>query len=351
MADLPVAIVRGGTSKGVFLHLDLLPADPAERDRLLLRLMGSPDPMQLDGLGGTHSSTSKVMAVGPAAEPGADVDYLFAQVAVDEPVVDLAGNCGNLTAAVGHYAIDEAMVPQLVAGAAGSTTVVRLRNLNTGVVIRATIPVTAEGRAAWEGDTVIDGVPGTGAAIVTDYLDPGGSVTGKLFPTGGRAEDLGGHIASIVDVSSPYLFLAASSFGLTGHEATAELNGRPDLLAELEQLRAEAGRRIGVASKAIPRTVLVAEGRDLRVLATSMGRFHHAVPMTGALCIGAAARLAGTVVHHVTRPEGDGAGSVVRIEHPKGAVEATVEIDGDDHVASAGVVRTARRLMTGTAHL
>lgn len=352
MADLPVAIVRGGTSKGVFLHLDLLPADPAERDRLLLRLMGSPDPMQLDGLGGTHSSTSKVMAVGPAAAgSGADVDYLFAQVAVDEPVVDLTGNCGNLTAAVGHYAIDEGMVPGLVPPGP-ATTVVRLRNLNTGVVIRATIPVTAEGRAAWEGDTVIDGVPGTGAAIVTDYLDPGGSVTGKLFPTGARAEDLGGHIASIVDVSSPYLFLAASSFGLTGRETTAELNGQPDLLAELEQLRAEAGRRIGVASKAIPRTVLVAEGRDLRVLATSMGRFHHAVPMTGALCIGAAARLAGTVVHHVTRPApGDGAGSVVRIEHPKGAVEATVEIDGDGHVASAGVVRTARRLMTGTAHV
>lgn len=359
MADLPVAIVRGGTSKGVFLHLDLLPADPAERDRLLLRLMGSPDPMQLDGLGGTHSSTSKVMAVGPAeAGSGADVDYLFAQVAVDEPVVDLTGNCGNLTAAVGHYAIDEGMIPGVVVPGlvppGPATTVVRLRNLNTGVVVRATIPVTAEGRAAWEGDTVIDGVPGTGAAIVTDYLDPGGSVTGKLFPTGDRAEDLGGHIASIVDVSSPYLFLAASSFGLTGHEATAELNGRADLLVELEQLRAEAGRRIGVASKAIPRTVLVAEGRDLRVLATSMGRFHHAVPMTGALCIGAAARLAGTVVHHVTRPPADataGAGSVVRIEHPKGAVEATVEIDGDDHVASAGVVRTARRLMTGIAHV
>lgn len=371
--DLPVAIVRGGTSKGVFLHLDLLPADPAERDRLLLRLMGSPDPMQLDGLGGTHSSTSKVMAVGPAAEPGADIDYLFAQVAVDEPVVDLTGNCGNLTAAVGHYAIDEGMV----GGVAEPTTVVRLRNLNTGVIIRATIPV-AGGRGAWEGDTVIDGVPGTGAPIVTDYLDPAGSVTGQLFPTGARTEDLGGHRVSIVDVSSPYLFLAAADLGLTGHEVPADLNTRHDLLAELEALRQKAGAAIGVASKAIPRTVLVAPGRDLRVLATSMGRFHHAVPMTGALCIGAAARLPGTVVHAVTRPDpaltgadaGDpaatgpaGAGptpgsdpagptgtSVVRIEHPKGAVEATVGLDGG-RVASAGVIRTARRLLTGTAHL
>lgn len=363
MADLPVAIVRGGTSKGVFLHLGLLPGDPAERDRLLLRLMGSPDPMQLDGLGGTHSSTSKVMAVGPAGEPGADVDYLFAQVAVDEAVVDLTGNCGNLTAAVGHYAIDEGMVPGLVPPGP-ATTVVRLRNLNTGVVIRATIPVTPNGRAAWEGDTVIDGVPGSGAPIVTDYLDPAGSVTGKLFPTGVRTEELGGHPASIVDVSSPYVFVAAAAFGLTGHEAPAELNGRAELLVELEGLRAEAGRRIGVSSRAIPRLVLVAEGRDLRVLATSMGRVHHAVPMTGALCIGAAARLPGTVVHDVTasaancgasaqHPAPDATDrhrSVVRIEHPKGAVEATVELDGD-RVASAGVVRTARRLLTGTAHL
>ena len=199
---------------------------PAERDRLLLRLMGSPDPMQLDGLGGTHSSTSKVMAVGPAAAgSGADVDYLFAQVAVDEAVVDLTGNCGNLTAAVGHYAIDEGMVA-VSPGPGAGPAVVRLRNLNTGVVIRATIPVTPDGRAAWEGDTVIDGVPGTGAPIVTDYLDPGGSVTGKLFPTGARTEDLGGHRVSIVDVSSPYVFLAASAFGLTGHEAPADLNGR-----------------------------------------------------------------------------------------------------------------------------
>lgn len=346
MPDLPVAIMRGGTSKGVFLALDALPTDPAERDRLLLRLMGSPDPMQLDGLGGTHSSTSKVMAVGPARAPGADVDYLFAQVAVDEPVVDLTGNCGNLTAAVGHYAIDEGLVP-----AREPATVVRLRNLNTGVVIEATVPV-ADGRAASDGDTVIDGVPGTGAPLVTDYLDPAGSVTGALFPTGHRVEDLAGHRVSIVDVSSPYVFLAAVSVGLTGHELPADLNARADLLAELEAVRSDAGGRIGVDSRAIPRLVLVAPGCDVRVLATSMGRVHHAVPITGALCIGAAARLAGTVVHELTRPTNGspGAADVVRIEHPKGAVEATVRLDGD-RVVAAGVVRTARRLLTGTAHL
>jgi 2-methylaconitate isomerase len=354
--DLPVVIMRGGTSKGVFIRLNQMPTDPAERDRMLLRLMGSPDPMQLDGLGGTHSSTSKVMAVGPASQPGADIDYLFAQVAVEDAVVDLTGNCGNLTAAVAHYAVDEAMV-----AVTEPATVLHLRNLNTGVIIRATVAV-ANGRAAWEGGTAIDGVPGHGAALATDYLDPAGSVTGSLFPTGCRREELAGHTVSIVDVSSPYVFLTAGSVGLTGAEAPAELNHRPDLLTELEAIRAEAGRRIEVDSQAIPRLVLVSAGRDLRVQATSMGKFHHAVPMTGALCIGAAARLPGTVVYDVAtrepqsgdpadhdRPQGTDQ-TVVRIEHPKGSVLATVQIEGD-RVVSAGVVRTARRLLTGTAHL
>lgn len=352
MPDLAVAIMRGGTSKGVFVRLDALPTEPTMRDTLLLRLMGSPDPMQLDGLGGTHSSTSKVMAVGSAAEPGADIDYLFAQVAVDEAVVDLTGNCGNLTAAVGHYAIDEGLV-----AAREPITTVRLRNLNTGVIIEASVPVVG-GRAASEGDTVIDGVPGSGAALVTEYLDPAGSVTGALFPTGVAAENLDGHRVSIVDVSSPYVFLAAVSVGLTGTESPADLNARPELLAELESIRSAAGRRIGVDSRAIPRLVLVSPGSDLRVLATSMGRVHHAVPMTGALCIGAAARLPGTVVQELartgrtsgSRTSGTGGRSVVRIEHPKGAVEATVQLDGG-RVVRAGVVRTARRLLTGTAHL
>jgi len=347
MGELPVVIMRGGTSKGVFVALDALPAEPAERDRVLLRLMGSPDPMQLDGLGGTHSSTSKVMAVGPAATAGADVDYLFAQVAVDQPVVDYAGNCGNLTAAVAHYAVDAGLV-----AAVAPRTVLRMRNLNTDVIVRATVEVDG-GRAAWEGDTVIDGVPGSGAPLVTEYLDPAGSVTGALFPTGLRRERLDGferHEVSLVDVSSPYLFVAAADFGLDGTEPTAGLNARPELLAELEGLRRAGGRRIGVDSLALPRLVLVAPGRNLRVLATSMGKVHHAVPMTGALCIGVAAVLEGTVAHDVAEPAAAGQ-VVVRIEHPKGAVETTVTLDGGDHVAAAGVIRTARRLLSGVAYL
>lgn len=350
MPDLPVVIMRGGTSKGVFVALDALPEDGAARDRVLLRLMGSPDPMQLDGLGGTHSSTSKVMAVGPAAAAGADVDYLFAQVAVDQPVVDYAGNCGNLTAAVAHYAVDHGLVE-----AVAPRTVLLMRNLNTDVIVRATVEV-ADGRAAFEGDTVIDGVPGSGAALVTEYLDPAGSVTGALFPTGARTDRLDGfehHEVSLVDVSSPYLFVAAADLGLTGDESTAALNARPELLAELEDLRRAGGRRIGIDSLALPRLVLVSPGRHLRVLATSMGKVHHAVPMTGALCIGVAAVLDGTVAHRVAASPMAGTAPgqvVVRIEHPKGAVETTVTLDGD-RVVAAGVIRTARRLLSGTAHL
>jgi 2-methylaconitate isomerase len=376
--SVPVVIMRGGTSKGVFVPLTVLPAPGDTRDRLLLRLMGSPDPMQLDGLGGTHSSTSKVMAVGPAGAAGADVDYLFAQVAVDQAVVDYAGNCGNLTAGVAHYAVDEGLVPRCE-----PTTTLRMRNLNTGVVVRATVPVR-DGRAQWQGDTVIDGVPGGGAPLLTEYLDPAGSVTGSLFPTGrrrDRLEGFAGFEVSLVDVSSPYLFVNAVDLGLRGEEAPADLNASPELLARLESLRRAGGRAIGVDSLALPRVAVVSPGRHLRVLATSMGKVHHAVPMTGALCIAAAAVLDGTVAAEVTsgpRPgsrRGPGSASegsgfepaseagpasvpvggeaeplVVRIEHPKGAVEATVLLDGD-RVAAAGGVRTARRLLSGTAFL
>jgi 2-methylaconitate cis-trans-isomerase PrpF len=277
------------------------------------------------------------------------VDYLFAQVSVDRAVVDLTGNCGNLTAGVAHYAVDEGLAPALE-----PCTRFTMRNLNTGVVVRATVAVR-DGRARSDGDTRIDGVPGTGAPLVTDYLEPAGSVTGALFPTGARHEILLGHEVSLVDVATPYLFVAAASFGLSGEERPDELNTRADLLDELEALRAAAGRRVGVDSLAVPRLILCSPGRALRVQATSMGRVHHALPMTGALCTASAVLLQDTVAQRLAGPLGAGAGALegtttVRLEHPKGAVDATVEVDGD-HVIAAGVVRTARRLLTGTAHL
>lgn len=357
--ELPVVIMRGGTSKGVFCHLEELPADGPVRDRFLLSLMGSPDAMQLDGLGGTHSSTSKVMAVGPGREPGIDVEYLFAQVGVERPMVDYAGNCGNLTAAVGPYAIDEG----LIAAEDLATRQLTLLNLNTGVRVRASVPIV-DGRSAWEGDCVIDGVPGSGAPIVTDYLDPAGSVTGKLFPTGSPTTIIDGVQVSLIDVATPYAFVLAADVGLNGDESPEVLNADAGLLARLERLRSACGDAIGVASAAVPRLVLVSAPSStsagepvdrpmahIRVRATSMQRFHHATPITAALCTGAAVHLDGTLASAVARQGPSSAPQrVVRMEHPKGVVEATVELDGDT-VRSAGVVRTARRLLAGTAYV
>jgi 2-methylaconitate cis-trans-isomerase PrpF len=280
-----------------------------------------------------------------------NVDYLFAQVGVDRAVVDLAGNCGNLTAAVGPYAVDEGLVEVPVPGAAA--TVVMLRNLNTGVRIRATVPLDG-GRAAWRGSCAIDGVPGTGAPVLTEYLEPAGSVTGRLLPTGSAVDRVEGVDVSVVDVASPHVFVRAADLGIGGGEAPADLNGRSQLLARLESLRVACGRAIGVDSAAIPRLILVSapatETADLRVRATSMQVVHHATPITGALCTAAAAVIPGTVAHAVARP-GAGASGVVALEHAKGRVEATVELDEGGEVRAAGVVRTARRLLAGTAYV
>ncbi|HYY99917.1 MAG TPA: PrpF domain-containing protein [Candidatus Binatia bacterium] len=360
---LRVTLMRGGTSKGVFLRSGDLPEAGPERDALLLELMGTPDPMQIDGLGGTHSSTSKVMAVGPASEPDVDVDYLFAQVGIDTAVVDYAGNCGNLTAAVGHYAVDEGLVD-----VCEPVTAVRLRNLNTGVRVLAHVPV-AEGRALSAGSQWIAGVPTPGAPIWNEYLDPAGSVFGTLFPTGVPRESLvvgSGRVdVSIVDVTHPVAFVWAAEAGLAGDERPAELNGRPELLARLEALRGACAVRLGRvgraedaagASATVPRLVLVGrdggdDDSDLRVLGLSVGRVHHALPITSTLCTAAAAGLPGTLPHEAARL--DGSCERIRIGHPRGVVEGSVSLEPGvpPWVRSVGIVRTARRLLDGTAYL
>jgi 2-methylaconitate cis-trans-isomerase PrpF len=370
--QLTVALVRGGTSKGVFLRrADLPPAGPA-RDRLVLELLGSPDPMQLDGLGGTHSSTSKVLAVGPSQRPDVDVDYLFAQAAVDAPVVDYTGNCGNLTGAVGPYAIDEGLVE-----AAEPVTRVRLYNENTGKVIVSHVPVR-DGRASTEGDCRIAGVPGTGARILNEYRDPGGSVYEGVLPTGRprellRVAGLGQVVTSIVDVTNPVVFVRAEDVGLVGTELPAELNGDGAVLERLERIRASAAVRLGVVERAEqaatrsanapklavvvpPQTapivggdVLAPDAVDLVGRIVSVGKVHHAMTMTGVMCTAAACRLAGTIPAEVATHRSDG---WVRVGHPKGITPVQVQLtDRGDDVVSVTVERTARRLMSGVVHL
>jgi len=351
-------LMRGGTSKGVFVHVaDLPPPGPA-RDAVVLDLMGSPDPMQIDGLGGTYSSTSKLVAVEPGVAPD-DVTYWFAQVGVDEAVVDWSGNCGNLTTAVGPFAIDEGLVP-----AVEPVTTVRLRNGNTGVAVLAAVPVR-DGRARVHGDLVVAGVPGSGAPIATRYLDPGGGVLGAVLPTGRAVDTLpttdGPVAASLVDVTHPYTIIGLDAAGRrAGDLDPAALNQDGALLARLEAIRGAAATALGVVaaageaaarSPAVPRLLLVGvpdgPGVDLVTLAVTMGRVHRALPMTAALCGAAACHIPDTIAARACR---HAPGDVVRLRHPRGVVEVLVDADGPT-VRSVGVVRTARRLMAGTAYL
>lgn len=355
---IAATLMRGGTSKGVFVDAADLPADGEDRDRFILALLGSPDPMQINGLGGTHSSTSKLVAVSVSDHPGCDIDYLFAQIAVEEPLVDYQGNCGNLTTAVAPFAIDQGMVD------VGSETdpdeaVVILRNLNTGVRVRATVPLD-RGRVAVEGRCTVAGVPGSGPAIITDYLDPGGGVLGAVLPTGKPQDRLalpdGTTIdVSIVDVTSPHAFVRRADVDLED-------------LDRLETIRAACGAAVGLDSPAIPRLAIVAapahadaahadvpQGATggpavlIEGWATSMQRLHHAFPMTGALCTAAAVHLGQTIPNETVWGPSPERGTV-RLRHPKGVVELRADVRGGV-VRSVGVTRTARRLFRGDAYV
>lgn len=348
--------MRGGTSKGVFIEDRHLPAEGPERVSTLLRLMGSPDPMQLDGLGGTHSSTSKVVTLAPSDLADVDVDYRFAQIGVDCATVDETGNCGNLTSAVGPYAIDAGWVT-----ATEPITTVVLRNLNTGARVRAQVPTVA-GRAAATGDQLIAGVPTPGPRIVTDYLDPAGAIFGTPLPSGQAVDRVdtwpSSPRVSIVDVTHPVAFVSTEVLGIADDAEPAALNAQPDLLREVEALRAACVALLPARAPSInlPRLVLLRSaaharsgGADLSAIGVSAGRFHHALPVTSTLCTAAAAAIPGTVVHQAVGERR--ASTVITIRHPKGNVDAIVEMAGSDRVVSVGIVRTARRLLQGVAVL
>jgi 2-methylaconitate cis-trans-isomerase PrpF len=369
--ELPAVLMRGGTSKGVFFHLRDLPAPGPARDRLLLSLMGSPDPMQIDGLGGSYSSTSKVMVVARCADDAADVSYWFAQIGVDTALVDWSGNCGNLTTAIGPFAIDEGLHP-----ATEPVTQLRLRNENTGVLVDARVPV-AGGRAVVTGDLRVPGVPEPGAPVETNYRNPGGGVLGATFPTGRVTDTVttsaGPVPVSILDVTHPCAFVRASDLGVSlSTLAPAAANADPALLARFEEVRAACSVLLGVApdpataataAPIVPRLVLVGPDEPpadpihgdlarIRAVGLSMGKVHHALPMTAALCLSAAASVAGTIPGECAQPAGPGQPLTVR--HPKGVVALTAEVSGPGSAASVtavGVVRTARRLMSGTVYV
>lgn len=333
-------IMRGGTSKGAYFLADDLPTAPNERDDLLLRIMGSPDARQIDGVGGAHPLTSKVAIVGRG--PDAGVDYLFLQVAVGEAIVSDRQNCGNLLAGVGPFAIERGLVE-----AQEGETLVRIRLLNTGGSAVAHV-LTSGGRVDYDGETSIDGVPGTAAPIVLDFEGTSGSSCGALLPTGNEADVIDGVEVTCIDNGMPVVVLRARDFGLTGLETVDELEADEELKERLERIRLTAGERMGlgdVRTASVPKMSLVAAPAAGGALVTRTfipHRCHTSIGVLGAASVAAAAFLPGSVAHELAML----AGPRVAIEHPTGAFEVEVElVDGE--VLRTAAVRTARPIMDG----
>jgi 2-methylaconitate cis-trans-isomerase PrpF len=370
-------VMRGGTSKALFFHENHLPGDPEIRDRVILAAYGSPDPnlRQIDGMGGSVSTTSKVSIISPSKDPQYDVHYNFGQVSIDKPMIDYRGNCGNISSAVGPFAIDEGLVR-----AKEPITQVRIYQANTRKLIVAEVPVK-NGLHDEEGDFVIPGVPGTGAPIRLHFVDPAGSVTQKLLPTGNAKDTIdvpgvGNLSISIVDATNPLVFVRAGDLGLRGTEIF-EIDNSAEIRQKLEAIRSRAAVMIGLARspeeaservEAVPKIAFVSAPQEYRNLAgkvtqkvdidltariMSMGTLHKAYAGTGAICTAGAAKIEGTVVYEAL----DQAAlqrTQVRLGHPGGVMEVGVEMErnGNTYVYKEGVLsRTARRLMEGYVYV
>ncbi|MFF6980231.1 4-oxalomesaconate tautomerase [Streptomyces sp. NPDC008343] len=350
-AGVPCVLMRGGTSKGLYLLAEDLPDAAPARDDLLMRLLGTPDARQIDGLGGATPLTSKVAVVSRSAQPGADIDYLFLQVGVDEAVVSDRQNCGNLLAGVGQFAVERGLVP-----AGDPETEVRIRMVNSGSVALTRFPTPA-GVVQYAGDTAIAGVPGTAAPVVLEFADTVGSATGRLLPTGSVQDVIDGTPVTCVDNGMPVVVASAESFGLSGHEPHSELAANQQLLARIDRLRIQAGALMGlgdVTTQSVPKTTLVAEPRDGGMLATRTFipvRPHTAIGVLGAISAATAVRLPGAVGHDLTT-SWPADGVRVDIEHPTGHLVIEVDVDPAAEpptVRRSGVVRTARKLFDGMA--
>jgi len=374
---LPAVFMRGGTSNAIVFHAKHLPRERELWDEIFLAAIGSPDRYgrQLDGMGGGVSSVSKVCVVGPPTRPDADIDYTFAQVQIKEAKVDYGANCGNMSSAMGPFAVDEGLVRIY-----GKEALVRIHNTNTGKIIWALFAMD-DGQAAIDGDLAIPGVAGTGAPVKLEFRDPGGATTGKLLPTGNVADTLdvpgvGKFRVSMVDAANATVFVRASELGLTGTEMPDEIESSSELMGKLGEIRLAASVAMGIAAnreealqkKAVPFVGFVAPPCDAKLLSgealaaadadltarmLSNGQPHRALPLTVSLCTAVAARIEGSIVHEATRPTGNPEAEL-RIAMPSGILTVAASVakkDGQWHTEQGAFFRTQRRMFEGHVYV
>ncbi len=346
--SIPCTIMRGGTSRGPYFLASSLPDDWPTQEKVLLAALGSPSAQQIDGIGGGTSLTSKTAIISTSRRPDADVDYLFAQVGIDTLSVDIAPSCGNILAGVGPFAIESGLVKPN-----GDITVVRVFNVNTRKLIEVRVK-TPNGQVEYEGDTAIDGVAGTAAPVLLNFLDVAGSKTGALLPTGNAWDLIEGVPVTCIDAAVPMVVIAAESLGKSGAETKAELDSDADLMARIETIRRAASWKMGLgdaSGKVIPKVSLVSAPRNGGSLTSRYfvpDNCHASHAVTGAICVSTCALVPGSVAAPLLGTLFDT--STLRIEHPSGQIEIVLDVKPAAkgiNVRSAGVVRTARKLISG----
>ncbi len=370
MKKYPCVYMRGGTSKAVFFHKKDLPDDVQSWDEIFLKVMGTPDVKQIDGMGGSVSSTSKIAVISPSTREDADIDYNFFQVDIIIPRVDNKSNCGNISSAVGPFAIDEGLVEAIE-----PITVVRVLNTNTNKVIEEHVRVK-NGKAMVHGDEIIKGVPDTGSRIDMYFENPGGAVTGKVLPTGNKKDvlDIPGYDAievSVVDSGNPVVFIKAEDIGMKGTELD-EINSHEAILEHVERIRATVAEKIGLVndwkdarkiSTSVPKVSIISKPQnyndldrkevnssdmDICCRAISVGKLHKAYPITVAIATGTSARIKGTLVNELISHPDDK--EILNIGHASGVTNVDVKIE-NGVIVKAGVTRTARRIMEGYVYV
>lgn len=371
---IPAVIMRGGTSKGAYLMMEDLPEDPVLRDKVILAIYGSPDARQINGIGGADPLTSKVALIARSNRENVDVDYTFGYVGIKDAVVDYEGNCGNMSSGVGPFAIQKGLVV-----IEEPITKVRIYNTNTKKIIEAEIPVK-DGEVVTEGDYAIDGVPGTGARIILNFLNSGGSKTGKLLPTGNVVDEIilknGKTIrVSLVDAANPSVFVKAEDIGLTGIEMPKDTETNSEILEIMEDIRTIAAVMMGLAEAkektgpAVPKVAFVARPKDyiagngtpvkaaqvdLVARTKALAVLHKAYAVTGGICVATAALIEGTVVNEIVGEQAKKTG-IVRLGHPSGTLDFEISLEklatGGWELSKAGVSRTAKPIMDGCVYV